>query len=336
MSVRRLGRLGALCVVAIAVVILGVWLDFAKLLEAEPEAVATPRETTEIRTQQLARSIEFAGDMEYASPLVVRNLLGGSVHGIAPSEALVEAGDLLFLSDDQPVILLTGETPAFRTMAVDVVGSDVEQLEASLVSMGYDPSATVTVDDTYTSNTAAMVSRWQQATGQTATGEVELGAVVFGQATMRVGSAGDGDDVVTLTSTHREVTFEAPFEELTDLPATVEVRLPDRSSFETPVSDRRPLGDGQWLVSVAVPDAVDVPALDIVPVTASWQVVETDELLTVPAGAVIRLDSGRYVVEVVEPDGATNFIEIGVTANSGGVVGFAADDLAAGTTIISP
>lgn len=61
----------------------------------------------------------------------------------------------------------------------NLVGPDVQQLEAALVSMGYDPSGEVTVDREFTSETAAMVERWQADLGVEVDGVVGLDDIVF-------------------------------------------------------------------------------------------------------------------------------------------------------------
>ena len=92
---------------------------------------------------------------------------------------LVE-GDILMWIDDEPIVLLNGETPAFRSMAderTDIDGSDVLQLETALVRLF--PDSTISVDGTFTSATANLVEDWQESIGASETGRVNLGSVVF-------------------------------------------------------------------------------------------------------------------------------------------------------------
>lgn len=335
----RLGRKIAFAIIALFIIVIAVWLDLAKIFEAEPEAGPAPRETTEVRTQALAERFEADGQMTFAGAHIVQNPLGGSVHDVVAPEDTVVTGDTLFRVNGEPVILLEGSVPAFRTMEVDTEGVDVAQLETNLVAMGFDPDVTVTVDSTFTANTAAMVERWQLATGQQQTGSVELGAVVFGNSEARVGAVGNGGDaggVLTLTAAVREVEWSVPPEEIEDLSDEVLVRLADRSTFMAPVASRQLETDGSWTLVADVPADAELPALDLVDVSIEWSSAETSQMLTVPAGAVVRLDSGVHALEVVRPSGATTFVPVEVSAVSGATVGVTSPDIDEGDTVINP
>lgn len=103
----------------------------------------------------------------------------GVVTAIVPDGAVLSAGDEVLRINDQPLMLLPGELPAWRTLRIGVEGRDVAQLEAALVALGYDPNGTVTVDEYFGSTTAAMVARWQEAVGTTADGRLGLEDAVF-------------------------------------------------------------------------------------------------------------------------------------------------------------
>ncbi len=61
----------------------------------------------------------------------------------------------------------------------NLIGPDVLQLETALVDLGYDPDNEVIVDREFTSETAAMVERWQQDLGVEVDGVVEARDIVF-------------------------------------------------------------------------------------------------------------------------------------------------------------
>jgi len=61
----------------------------------------------------------------------------------------------------------------------NLVGTDVLQLETALVAMGYDPNGELVVDREFTSETAAVVERWQTDIGLEVDGVVEARDIVF-------------------------------------------------------------------------------------------------------------------------------------------------------------
>ncbi len=123
-----------------------------------------------------------------AATVVARS--GGTLTATAPEDTELGNGDVLFEIDDQPVILLEGSTPAYRTLREGVdEGPDVTQLEAALVSLGYDPDGTVTVDEDFTGNTENMVERWQEDIGVEEDGVVGLGEIVFLPGAVTIESA---------------------------------------------------------------------------------------------------------------------------------------------------
>ncbi|MGZ8784991.1 MAG: peptidoglycan-binding protein [Acidimicrobiia bacterium] len=112
----------------------------------------------------------------------VMGRLSGPITEILEPGTIVEQGDVLYRADGEPVVVLYGDTLAYRALrdaSTDVTGTDVEQLETALVALGYDPDGNVTVDDTFTYQTAQMVKTWQEDIGATEDGVVDLGAVVF-------------------------------------------------------------------------------------------------------------------------------------------------------------
>ena len=113
--------------------------------------------------------------------VAVNSRSNGTVTSVAETGTSLEQGDVLFTVNGQPVAVLYGDVPAYRTMQdarTDLEGDDILQLEQALTDLGYN-GGTVTVDGVFTANTAAMVEDWQADIGATADGSVNLGEVVF-------------------------------------------------------------------------------------------------------------------------------------------------------------
>lgn len=114
--------------------------------------------------------------------LSVAGQLSGPITDIVEPGTIIEQGDVLYRADGEPVVVLYGDTLAYRTLrdaATNLTGADVAQLEEALVELGYDPDGNVTVDEEFTYYTAQMVEDWQAAMGAEDDGIVNLGEVVF-------------------------------------------------------------------------------------------------------------------------------------------------------------
>jgi peptidoglycan hydrolase-like protein with peptidoglycan-binding domain len=158
--------------------------------------------------QPAYRDIAF-GDESVNESFTVSSQLNGTITWVAEPGTTIQQGDVLYRVDDQPVVALYGDQPAYRdiyggyeievpaddpytevievgeegsdTKYVDVVltGYDVLQLEDALVALGYDPNATVTVDGDFNSSTRQMVRNWQKDVGAEVDGVVDFGEIVF-------------------------------------------------------------------------------------------------------------------------------------------------------------
>ncbi len=150
------------------------------------------------------RTLELESDGEPVS-----SRLNGTITAIYAEETVATEGDLLFAVDGEPVTLLLGDLPAWRTLnRRSSEGADVAQLEAALVRLGFDAGEDLTVDEDFTSFTEDLVQDWQESIGATDDGVVNLGEVVFlpepvdiGEALLDVGDVvRDGDPVLATIS----------------------------------------------------------------------------------------------------------------------------------------
>ena len=103
----------------------------------------------------------------------------GTVTWMAEEGTTLEQGDVLMEVNDEPVVVLYGDTPAYRTMRRNDEGTDVEQLEAAMVALGYVDDTDMTVDGTFTWITQTVVTEWQEAIGAPEDGRVDFGEVIF-------------------------------------------------------------------------------------------------------------------------------------------------------------
>ena len=308
---RQIFRVGV-AVVGIAALAAGAIVGLQALGDRsgdETEATNPEISTASAAVTSLARTLEAAGTIEYEPALAVDSSLSGTVLEIVEPGDTLLSGDVLAHIDDDVIVWLAGETPAWRSLTVDDEGDDVEQLERALTELGFN-DGTVTIDDEYTSATSDMVERWQESLGAEPTGDVELGSVVYTVDRNRVATveADVGDRVspgtlLSLGTDNRIATLDVDPADGVHLSIgdTVEAMLPDRTVVAATVSSVVETAD-VWTVTATVDDG-DLPERDTIAIEASWQRTIAGDVLAIPSSALLRLDNGTYVVDVVDESG---------------------------------
>jgi hypothetical protein len=173
---RRLGPpLGAIAAIALAIgIILGTGLSGSSK-GAGPAAKSAG--ATTVQRRDLVETDTESGTLSYASPQTVFNRLTGTITWLPAVGQVIRPGQTLYKVDGNPVVLFDGSVPAYRTLAEGVsAGQDVQELKQNLANLGFNPG---TVNQTFDGATASAVDAWQASLGETQTGTVTLGQVVF-------------------------------------------------------------------------------------------------------------------------------------------------------------
>jgi membrane fusion protein, multidrug efflux system len=236
--------------------------------------------------------------------------------------ATVDRGTVLYTADDQPVVALIGELPAWRTLEQGVDdGADVRQLEESLVALGYGDD--LAVDDSFTAETAAAVEAWETDLGRTAAdGVVTIGEVVFLSERRDVlgheASVGDtleaGSPVMTIGSEQRLVVADVDATEAGgwNPGSTVELEWADGTTTEgTVLGTGREVTDGQVELTVAVGAGESGAGQRRSGAEATVTLVDArrDGVLAVPVAAIVD-DGGSPAVRVARADGADQVVPV--------------------------
>ena len=106
----------------------------------------------------------------------------GIITWLPEEGAIISEGEVLFVINGEPAVLLYGETPAYRTMqdlSTNMIGDDVLQLEEALVALGHATTNQMTVDGEFTNATETAVEVFQETVGGNEDGVVQLGEVIF-------------------------------------------------------------------------------------------------------------------------------------------------------------
>ncbi|MGD9704431.1 MAG: peptidoglycan-binding protein [Acidimicrobiia bacterium] len=266
------------------------------------------------------------------------------ITSIAAIGSPIANGDVIYTVDGQPVVALHGNQPAWRTLESGIDdGPDVRQLEQSLVDLGYDPDATVTIDDSFDNDTEAAIERWQEGLDVDPTGAVELGSIVFVAADTTITAhlaavvgedVTDGTAIVSLSGSSHHVVIEVPTELQTVVTPGLDVDIAGTAGVVSVLrsAERDSMTVVQALITPIEP--LDEPTGTVV--TVRIDVTSAIAATIVPAEALVSRLDGTYAVQVGSPDGPHEFLPVTVLAVSGGDVAVQSDQLDEGMTILVP
>ena len=158
---------------------------------------------------------------------------------------IIRQGQVLYETNESPVVLLYGSVPAYRDLSEGMTGGDVRELNADLVKLGYATAAAlgpVSGWDYFSSETAYALGLLQSHLGLTETGSLPLGQAVFLPGAIQVtglgtgavpgGSAAAGSVVLTASSLTPVVTIDLDASLQTEVAVgnKVSITLPDGSA----------------------------------------------------------------------------------------------------------
>jgi multidrug efflux system membrane fusion protein len=331
---RRWALAAVVAMAGLAVVVLVLLGGSGDGAAADSSASGGGTGTATVERRTLTEHLTTSGTIGYAGETTVLARLSGTVTALPAVGDVARRGRRLYALAGEPVLLMYGAVPAYRTLADGVAeGADVEQLERNLAALGYEPG---TVDEDFTATTAEAVRAWQEAHGLEATGEVELGRVTFLRGPQRVtaleaklgealgGGGGESESegeaevpstpVMRTSSTRRVVSvgLEADQQSIAHRGQRVAVVLPGgaevpgevRSLIATEPSGGEE-GSGEEAepgvqATVAVTGKHRIPALDGATVNVLFTEQVRKHVLSVPLTALVAIGGERFAVYVRE------------------------------------
>jgi multidrug efflux system membrane fusion protein len=186
-SPRRL--VAAAAIVATLVVVVAVVLLDSGSSPRDPIDTGVPagQTTAEVTRRTLTESATVDGTLGYGATLELYDRLSGTFTWLPAAGTVIGQGGTLWRVNNQPVALMYGSVPAYRTLEQGIGdGPDVTELNENLIDLGYDPYGAIADVEYFSEATAAAVRRWQHAEDLPETGEVELGRIVFAPNARRV------------------------------------------------------------------------------------------------------------------------------------------------------
>src|SRR6185437_12962851 len=217
-------------IIAIAVVIAIVLGTRSPTASGNHDTRSQGSGSTTVQRRDLVQTDTESGTLSYADPRTVYDGLSGTITWLPAVGQVIKPGQALYRVGGVPVILMNGSTPAYRDLkSSDSDGPDILELNRNLVALGFNPDGIV-VDDVWQSATTAGVELFQESLGESETGDLKLGNIVFlphnrvisavdaslgsngsggngsGNGSATAGQATAGTEFVSLTTTARPTT----------------------------------------------------------------------------------------------------------------------------------
>ncbi len=175
----RIRALAVLVLLAAIGVVVGVVVTSETPSKPRDSDATAPSGATTVQRRDLVATDTESGTLSYANSHTVYDQLSGTITWLPGVGQLIKPGQALLDVAGRPVLLMNGRTPAYRDLsASDSDGADIEQLNRNLVDLGFDSDGIV-VDDAWQPGTTVGVEKLQASLGETETGSLSLGQIVF-------------------------------------------------------------------------------------------------------------------------------------------------------------
>lgn len=311
--------------------------------------------TANVEQGKLSATVSLNGTLTYqaqsdGSPYSVISQTSGTATFLPAVGQVVEQGQVIYQVDGNPVVLLYGATPAYRTLSAGMTGADVTELNTDLVTLGYATAAEIPAGtDTFAPATATALTKLQATLGLSQTGTLSLGQAVFEPVAVRVttvaailgGALQAGHTVLQGTSTTRVVTIAMDPAQQSEVKVgdDVVITLPNNSTTPAVVTSVGTVatasspsnGAAGNRVSTSTPtvpvevqptDPAATGSFDQVPVQVGITTGIVESALSVPVTALVGKSGGGFAVEVVRPGGRHDLVavKLGLFDTAGGRV----------------
>jgi len=283
----------------------------------------------------------------------------GEIDSIAPVDAPVEHGTVLYTADAIDVVAVVEIDEATTAMLEAIQSGEVEAIESVLVYIGYDPDGLIDIDDETDLFTVAAVTRWQESVGLPPTGSADAGDYVIipeaadapyvvGDVYLEAGNVlGGGQVVMSLTTPTLAVTADVAIGEIDefDVGDTVIVEQLDESTFDAVVASIADVAnpsvsqDAAPTITVTF-DVVSEPDEFVSgAVTIITESARIDDAMVVPTRALVTLREGGFAVEKELADGSVSLVGVDVGTFDDGlveIVSVTTGELEVGDEIVVP
>jgi membrane fusion protein, multidrug efflux system len=320
-----------------------------------PPATVTVKQGTLVQTQNVNGTLSYGVPV----PLLAPPAASGLITWMAAPGTVVTVGQPVYRVDGEPVVLIDGTVPAYRTLRQGDAGPDVKELKNSLSKLG---AAGLTSDGSYDAATTGAVKAWQASLGLPQSGNVAPDQIAVASGPIRIALQGldvgsqlgtePNQTILTYSGTTRVVTvaLDVDLQQYVKQGDTATVTLPDGAAVQGTVAavgkvadtkqatgqDSSTQGTGSQSttidVTVSIADQQPLGSLDAAPVTLQLVTGTRHDVLIVPVTALLALPGGGYGVEVVNGQ-AASYAAVTTGMFASGMVEIAGSGIHAGTLV---
>jgi multidrug efflux pump subunit AcrA (membrane-fusion protein) len=354
---------GAVIVVAVAAT--GGVVAMSSATQAGPPASVPPVNTAKVDKGRLSNMVSQYGTLTYrarsdGSPYAVFNQARGTYTKLPNDGDKINCGDVLYRVNNNPVLLLCGSTPAYRSLSKGDSGPDVTELNANLVHLGYATRAQFQPSsDWFSAATASALEKLQSRLGEHRTGSLDLGQAVFLPESLRIATvAGElgataqpGATVLHATSGTLQVQVALDPSQQGDVKTgdRAQISLPDNTSVtgevdrlgritQVPAGQNNNAGYATIPAYISLDHPEQAHGLDWTPVQVNITTRGVESALSVPVTAIVGKSGGGFAVEVVRTSGRRELVavKLGLFDTAGGRVQVVQGDLRNGDRVVVP
>jgi hypothetical protein len=279
----------------------------------------------------LTSQTQVTGTLGYAaqpngSPFEVVGRMSGTYTWLPGTGEVIRCGRVLYRVTNNPVVLLCGSTPVYRSVSEGDSGPDVRELNANLVALGYASRASLDPASHYFSAaTAGALERLQATLGVDETGSLGEGQAVLLPGPLRITQvlatlgtdAGPGAPLAQATSTRRQVAVDLDVNEQSSVKPgdRVTITLPNNETTAGIVTSVGAVASdsGQSTtipVDIELLDPRIAGSLDHATVQVQITTGTAHDALIVPVKALLALAGGGYAVETIDPAGVHHLVPV--------------------------
>lgn len=292
-----------------------------------------PATATAIVTRgDLATERDFNATVSFGDTRALTTTASGTITWRRARGEIVRFGETLIRIDDRPLLLVAGAVPLYRELRrIDTRGRDengrrlelqdgldVAQLQAYLLSAGFDADGVLEADAVFGTATETAVKAWQQDAGLAVSGRVDATQMVFANEPVRVAAdlrVGDPFGSLEVTDAVAAVIVDTSNRDRGALAVgtSVSIDLPDAASVAGLVTNQEQTAaaDGSRIWRTTIEPAGDLPA-DASTATVRVVDIVAADVVRVPTSALLALAEGGFAVELVDDDGGATLVRVDV------------------------